>query len=178
MNLRPQDKERRTALAASVLETRIHRDATVPRTSVVGAMRLLSRRENADVRAEARAAIEKFATGLAVDGFREFHEELAVRTIAIAMRDPSNREQPLAPLSDWMECDDDQINALWQTYQDLEVELDPFEADDVTNEEAEQVIEAAKKKGGVLLTSFGSRKLAHSVRILVARLEIYETAMS
>jgi hypothetical protein len=170
VNLRAQppappapDPERRAALAVSVLEARVHRTVTVPRTQVTGAMRLLSRRENAQVRAEVRQVLEALGlTGHAAEGFTEWHQELAVRTLATAVRSPADHGAPLAPLADWLECDDDQINALWERYQDQEAELDPLGANGPPLSDADiaQIQDAAKKKAAEVLMSFGSRKLA------------------
>jgi hypothetical protein len=158
--------EQRAELAVSVLEAREHRPVTVPRTTVVGAMRLLSRRENAQVRAECRQVMEALGlTGVSIEGFTEWHEELAVRTIATAVRSQAKHDEPLAPLTDWVECDDDQINALWDAYQNLQAELDPLGASGPPLTEAEEVAirDAAKKKAVDLLMSYGSRKLALSL---------------
>ena len=157
------EPSRRAALAVSVLEGREHRAVTVPRTKVAGAMRLLSRRENAQVRAECRQAMAELnLAGPVVEGFTEWHEELAVRTLAIAVRSPDNHDAPLALLADWLECDDDQINALWEKYQDLEAELDPLGPNGPALSEADAaaIRDAAKKKALTLLMSYGSRKLA------------------
>lgn len=166
MNLKPSAPAKpaappRSTLAVGVLTSRVHREITIPRTSVRGAMRLLSRSEVASVRAACRDALSALATGPALEGFREWHEELAVRTLAVAVRDPDDNAEPLASLSDWQECDDEQIGAVWEWYQDLEAELDPLGADGgLTSADVDVMLAAAKKKGGALLMSFGSRKLA------------------
>jgi len=166
----PPPAEERAELAVSVIAGREYRSVTVPRTNVTGAMRLLSRKENAEVRFECRRSMEERGiTGIAVENFTEWHEELAVRSIAIAMRSESNHEAPLARLCDWLECDDDQINALWERYQDLEAELDPLgdKGPPLSDADMTAIVAAAKKKSLVLLTSYGSRKLARSLISLV-----------
>lgn len=166
----PEAREARAELAASVLDVREHRPVTVPRTSVQGVMRLLSRREEKSVRAECRAEMRALGIeGISVEGFTEWHEERALRTVAIAVRNPANRDQPLATLEEWSECDDDQIQALWDLYQDQRAELDPLGASfELTEEDLAAITAAAKKKDVVLLTSYGSQKLARALSGLAA----------
>lgn len=131
-------------------------------------MRLLSRRETAEVRGAARASLAELAVGPALEGFREWHEELAVRTLAVAVRRPSDTSQPLAALDEWQECDDEQIGAMWEWYQDLEAELDPLGAATaaLSSADVDAMMAAAKKKAAALLMSYGSRKLAAFATIL------------
>lgn len=163
----PADTPARGALTAGLVGARVHVDVTVPRTSVRGRMRLLSRAENQAVDAEARVHLRSL--GYPVDNpsllptYAEWHNEIAARTLAIAVRDPADVSRELAPLTEWLECEDDQIAALWREYQDLEERLDPLRGEGVHVSEAEALAirEAAKKKDVVLLMSYGSQKLAH-----------------
>jgi hypothetical protein len=157
------ESPRKGVLAVEVAGARVHEDVIVPRTAARGRMRLLSRGENRTVRAEARAALEAMGCrGADLGVYREWHEELATRTLAVAVRDPADVARPLAPLAEWEECEDDQIAALWKQYQDLEERLDPLGADHVVLSDADVAAmrDASKKKDIDLLMSFGSRRLA------------------
>jgi hypothetical protein len=157
-------RQAQTALAVSVLDARTLVEVTVPRTSVRARMRLLTRSEGQQVRQESRLALA--AVGLtdasrspAPESWREWHEELVPRTLAVAVR-ALDADLPLAPLDEWQICDDAQIRALWQRYQDLETQLDPLASLELSTELLEEIIDAAKKKDAALLTSFGSSALA------------------
>lgn len=155
----------RGELAAAVLESRVYREVTVPRTAIPAKMRLLSRTEAKAVRSASRSAVAQLglvAAGPEVESLTEWREERALRTVAVAMRDPANPERPLAGLAEWEECDDDQILALWDIYQDLAAELDPLgdSAPPLTEGELAELVAAAKKGDAGLLMSFGSRRLA------------------
>ena len=149
-------------LVAAILGARVHVDIVVPRTSITGRMRLLSQAERSKIQSEARIAVATLgAEGANVDLFSEFREEKVVRSIAIAIRDPADESRPLADLADWIECDEDQLAALWERYQDLSAALDPLGANvEITEIEVLEIEAAAKKKDLDLLTSYGSRKLA------------------
>lgn len=141
-------------------------DVVVPRTSVAGKMRLVTRAERFEATAEARKALE--AAGFPVDvsaaaalgANEQWHNELGVRLLAIAVRDPANTDRALASLEEWRECDDDQLDAMWVRYQDLAAEFDPLGAGTLTEADAAAIASAAKKKDAGLLMSYGSRKLA------------------
>ncbi len=163
------DRQARAALAASVIDGRTFRDVAVLGTAERGRLRLLSRGEVRQVRADARAALA--AVGLTsalpgqLEGHQEWRDEIVCRSIAVAVRDPADPDQrdprPLASLADWETCSDVQLVALWEIYKDLDAELDPFTADVALDEDDHRAIrEAAKKKDGATLTSFGSQKLA------------------
>lgn len=156
-------------LAAAILGGRTHVDVTVPRTTVRGAMRLLTRSENRAVRTAARAACR--AAGVpdaSLEISRDWLEEVATRTIAIAMRQPGNTSLALASIEEWEDCDDEQIAALWERYKDLEEEFDPLGDGGADEAAAAELIDAAKKKDVALLMSFGSRRLARFATSLVA----------
>lgn len=163
------------AVDLALAGARVHVDVTIPRTTVRGRMRLISRGEKFAATAEVRR--ELAAAGFPVDGTAfsslgasdQYQYELAAHVLAIAVRDPANTDRALAPLDDWRACDDDQIAALWREYQDLEARLDPIGSELVALTEAEQAafVAAAKKKDAETLISFGSRKLARFVTFLV-----------
>jgi hypothetical protein len=159
----PTETASRGTLAVELAGARVYEDVTVPRTTANGRMRLLSRGETRSVRAEARAALDAMGCrGADLAVYREWHEELATRTLAVAVRDPADVSRPLAPLVDWEECEDDQIAALWKQYQDLEERLDPLGAEHAVLSDAEVAAmrDAAKKGDADLLMSYGSRRLA------------------
>lgn len=148
------------------LGARVHIDVTIPRTDVKAKMRLCSRSEEFEAKAEAR-------TFLAENGFPIDHHahsalgageewvlELATRMLARAVRDPASPQLALAALEDWRACDDQQILALWVKYQDLASRLDPVGAETITVEQLRELDAAAKKKDLDLLMQFGSRLLA------------------
>jgi hypothetical protein len=175
MNLRPTIGDPRAASDDTDVEdlvdlvgARRHIDVVIPRTQITAKMRLCSRREISEARAEARRALQ--AEGFPVDASavaalgagEEWQYELAVRTLAVAIRNPKKTELALASLDDWRECDDDQIAALMKTYDDFAARIDPLgeNAPGLTEPEVHALIAAAKKKDADTLMSFGSRKLA------------------
>jgi hypothetical protein len=168
--------ERRVAaeLAAGVIESRAFVEVAIPRTTVRGRMRLLTRSEVSQVRRESRLAL--VAAGLEAAGrsplpeeWREWHEELVPRTVATAVR-MLDVDAPLAPLEEWHQCDDAQIRALWVRYEALEQAVDPLALPTLTEAQCEEIIEAAKKKAGASLVSYGSSALASCLVTLAARL--------
>ena len=152
-------------LAAGVLESRTFVEVVVPRTSVLARMRLLTRVEGQQTRQEARlaltaAGLTEAARSPAPEAWREWHEELVPRIISLAVR-RTDDDSPLAPLEEWQLCDDGQIRALWQRYQDLEATLDPLGSSaELTEAQLSEILDAAKKKDVGLLTSYGSFALA------------------
>lgn len=148
-----------TSMAGQVVGTRVHVEVTIPRTQVKGRMRLLSRGETRAVRFEAREKLRELGIIGDVDGVREWNEEIATRTLAVAVR-ALKVDEVLASLEAWEECDDDQINALWTRYKDLSDELDPLSNAKLSDLDAQQIAAAAKKKDAILLISYGSLKLA------------------
>jgi hypothetical protein len=159
--------ERRAEQIVSAVGARVHIEITIPRTDVVAKMRLCTRREISEARAEARQHME--SNGFPVDASAfgalgatdEWTYELAVRMLQKAVRDPANVELELAPIDDWRECSDDQIAALGKVYEDLEQQLDPL-GDRISLTEAEiaALLNASKKKAVDTLMAYGSRKLA------------------
>lgn len=160
MGRKPADPVAAGELVASVMGARVHIDVTVPRTTVAGRMRVLTRAESKQVRAESRRECQRLGVGdEGLEYARDFLEEVGTRSVALAVRQPGNEALALAPLEEWQECDEDQIASLWQTYKDLEESLDPI---GVGCSDAEFILiqDAAKKKAVTILRSFGSRKLA------------------
>lgn len=152
---------------ADAIGSREHVDVTIPRTEIRGKMRLVTRTENAEARGAARKSLK--ANGVPIDAGQisaptvidEWNNEIAVQTLARAVRDPKDKRMPLAPIEDWRDTlDDDQIAALYLEYKDLATRLDPIGATDLTPHELTVIEDAAKKKDVDSLMSFGSLKLA------------------
>jgi hypothetical protein len=171
MNLRPTLPAPGPASAADIVDRALAAptfvDVTVPRTTVRGKMRLVTRAERFAAVADARRALE--AAGMPVDAsavtalgaHEQWHYELGARLLAVAVRDPEATDRQLASVDDWRKCDDDQLDALWNRYQDLEAELDPLGLGaPLAAEDEAAIAAAAKKKDAAMLMSFGSRKLA------------------
>ncbi|MBA2718933.1 MAG: hypothetical protein H0U52_06800 [Chloroflexi bacterium] len=143
----------------------MHVDIVVPRTQIPAKMRLLSRREEFEAKSEARTAMLDAGYPLGGES-REFGTaeqwlvEVAVRMVAVAVREPTNPERALASIDDWRDCDDNQILALWSEYCDLAARLDPVGSNKLTDQELDGIIASAKKKDVDLLMAFGSRRLA------------------
>lgn len=178
------DAERAERIVDLVGE-RVYRDVVIPRTNVRGKMRLITRAEKSQIREDVRR--ELGGRGFPVDvsalsalgAGEEWHAELAVRTLQKAIRDPNDPSLELAPLEDWRDCDEGQLDALLTEYEDLEALLDPLGGTvELTEGELAALVDAAKKKAVNLLLSYGSRKLAALVTTLVARLESSATAPS
>ncbi len=176
MNLRPSGHAAAGAgavdnkLAPEVVGARVHIDVTIPQTSVVGKMRVLSYGEERVVDAESRIATRAVGITENIEASRAYREEVAARTVAIAVRDPANVDMTLASFEAWRQCDSGQIGALWQDYKDLAERLDPIGSGAVSESDL-QVMEAAAKKGDAgLLMSFGSSRLAGFAIILAGRL--------
>lgn len=142
-------------------------DIIVPRTNVAAKMRLPRRAERFAANADARSYLKESgfpvdATGLSALGTHEqWHYELGVRLLAVAVRDPIDPSRQLAPVEQWREeCDDDQLDALWERYEDIRALVDPMDAGVLSESDAIAIIAASKKKDVDVLMSFGSRKLA------------------
>ena len=173
----PHEREQRAeSVVSTALSTPTLVDITIPRTSVKAKLRIVSRAERFNATAEARRALAD--GGIPVDAtavsslgaLEQWNYEFAVRILAVAVRDPARPERALEPLESWRDCDDDQIEALWSRYQDLEAELDPLGGSVTLSTEDQLAIEGAAKKGdAALLMSFGSQKLALFVTTSVAR---------
>lgn len=150
---------------AENLGARVHIDVTIPRTSIAGRMRLVDRSESLAITAETRRLFKTI--GLIDDQGRvvsadDWNAEIAVRHLALAVRNPEDTGKPLDSLEEWRLCDDDQIEALWSSYRDLRQQIDPLsdESTPVSDADLETMRTAVKKKESSVLMSFGSRKLA------------------
>lgn len=145
---------------------RVYVDVSIPRTELRGRMRLVSRSELFTIQAETRRTMQD--AGFPVDGtaitalgaLEQWQYEIGARTLALAVRELGT-DRALASIEEWRECDDDQIAALYQEYQDLAARIDPLgDGGSISELELAQLVEAAKKKDRATLISFGSRKLA------------------
>lgn len=179
MNLRPTQEREAERLASDVvgaLGAPRYEDVTIPRTQIQGKMRLVTRGELSAIRSACREYLA--GRGFPVDANAasalgakdEWDAELAVRTLQAAIREPANPDRALAPIEDWRECDDDQIEALYSKYLDYRERIDPLAAEVVLTEAQFKAIEAAaKKKDWALLMSFGSPALASFATTSVAQ---------
>lgn len=147
-----------------VLGAREFVDVVVPRTSIAGRMRLLSRRENNEARLATLHALaamgidSKTSSSIYVD---EWNAEFNARILSTAVREPKDIDKPLADIEDWRQCDDDQITALFVQYNDLAYKIDPLaNPSELAKDEIDAMSSAAKKKLADILLSYGSRKLA------------------
>lgn len=143
---------------AALAGAREHIDIVIPRTAIAGRMRLVTRSERASIESEVLA----YMKALSITSLEQYSAETAVRTLAIAVRDPQDEHRTLDSVEEWRECDDDQIAALWKVYQDLAERVDPLGADggELEPGELDAMIAAAKKKEFDRLISYGSRRLA------------------
>jgi hypothetical protein len=154
----PTAEARLDALLAGCRE---HVDIVVPRTdpSVRGKLRRLTRGEEEELSIELgrwrKAAID---WGTPPESRLELSSQEAVRTVAIAVRDPADPSRPLASLNDWRQADDGQIGAVYQQYLDLVDRTDVFRDHLATDERAE-IEDAVRKKDVARLLSCGARKL-------------------
>lgn len=160
---------------AELVGARVFVDVTIPRTQVTGKMRLISRAETALVNADARDALKLPLDSKSLLGpgvMEDWLAEVAVRTLAIAVRDPDEIDKPLDDVDTWRELvDDDQIAALWEQYKALAAKHDPLGETGamlLSEDEITQLTNALKKKDVDLLIGFGSRKLASFMLTSVA----------
>lgn len=161
----------------SLIGERRHVDIIIPRTTVRAKMRLVSRGERFDAIADARRALAQ--AGMPIDASavaglgsgESWNYELAVRLLAIAVRDPDNTTYQLATVEEWRECDDEQLDALYAQFTDLVAELDPLgeNGPGLSPEELAALTAAAKKGDVTVLMSYGSRKLALWARTSAAQ---------
>jgi hypothetical protein len=149
-------------VAAVLAGARVHVPVVIPRTSLQGQMRLLTRREESALALEVAswlAGLDVRGDHLGATGRMPVSSETAVRLLAVAIRDPGDPAKPLASLEEWLEADDAQIGELYRRYTDLVAELDP-EAVDLTPAEAAAIADAVKKKDATALLAFGSSRLS------------------
>lgn len=150
-----------SSFAGVVAGARAFIDVKVPRTNIVGKMRVLSRQERLTVRVEAREYLEKIGIKGPLEVTTEWHEEIATRTVAVAMRSPDNVDDTIATLQAWNTCDEGQIDYVWQAYKDLLDKLDPLDEESrISDEDYRAILAAAKKKDPTTLRSYGCSMLA------------------
>lgn len=142
---------------------RLFEPVTVPRTKYKGLMRVVSRAETFELKAAARKAFA--AAGMPLDnhaafGAEEWSNEIALRMLAVAVRNPRDVSMPLASLDEWREIDDDQADSLWLTYRDFAERVDPVGQRELSDAEFDAIDRVAKKKDLDTTIAFGSRKLA------------------
>lgn len=151
---------------------RLYEPIIVPRTKYRGKMRVVSRNETFALKAAARKFFE--AEGMPLDnhaafGAEEWTNEIALRMLAVAVRNPRDPSMPLASLDEWRELDDDQVDKLWTDYRDFAERVDPVGQRELTDQEFEAIDRDAKKKRLDLTMLFGSRRLALYAMRLAAR---------
>lgn len=144
-------------------------DVTIPRTTVVGRMRLVTRTEAMAIKAQLTAEFSRkgllSSTGQVFDvAAEDWRLELCARTMAAAVMDPVDPTNPLAPVEDWRALDDDQLSAVLDAYSDLRDRLDPLGEQAVLSESEVLMLRAAsKKKDAAILRSFGLHRLVSFV---------------
>lgn len=99
-----------------------------------------------------------------------YEAERAVRTLAVAVRDPDDATVAFGTLTEWQALDIDIINAAWQVYGDVRERLNPLEIP-LTEAERAMMAAAIAKKNSMLLRNFGIAKLALYLATTAAPLE-------
>ena len=155
------------AVVSSALAAPPMIEVTVPRTTVRALMRVITRSERFQATADARAHLQASGfpidatAGVSLGASEQWLYELALRTLAAALRDPEDSSEPLASIEEWRECDDDQIDAMWEQYESHRAKVDPLGANvSLTTDDVAQITAAAKKGDASLLMAFGLRRLA------------------
>lgn len=157
----PEAGSAEAKLGAILAGSRRYVDVEVPRTQPVarGKLRRLTRAEEEQVSQDLGAWLQASQRRGAPPPLRaELDAQEAVRTVAIAVRDPADTGRPLAQLEDWFEADDAQVSAVYRRYLDIVAETDLFR-DDLTAEQVAEIGEAVKKKDAARLLAFGARPL-------------------
>lgn len=85
--------------------------------------------------------------------------ERALRTLAVAVRDPDDHAQPYGTLAEWGALDPSLVTACWHVYSDVSEELDPG-VQPLTPAQITTIGAAVAKKNFALLRSFGTNALA------------------
>lgn len=148
-------------LEAALVAGRIMVDVEVPRTQPVarGKLRRLTRSEEEQVSHDLGVWLEQAkGRGLPPPLRGELDGQEAVRTLAIAVRDPADPSRPLATLEEWCHADDGQVGTVYARYLDMVAETDLFRGD-LGAEERAEIAAAVKKKDATRLLAFGARRL-------------------
>lgn len=151
------DEEEIDFIGARVFEV-----VTIPRTNYKGRMRVVSRAETFRIKTEARKYFTDEKMPLdnhAAFGAEEWSNEIAIRTLAVAIRNPRDVTLELAPLAEFRDLDDDQVDKLWIDYRDFRAQVDPLGFGELSDADFAAMVAAAKKKQPELLIGFGSSKL-------------------
>lgn len=77
------------------------------------------------------------------------------RILALAVRNPTNHDEPFGSLEEWGEEPDETLTIGIVLYKDVKQRLDPATNTQLTDDEAAAVFDAFKKKDSQLLRSFG-----------------------
>lgn len=103
--------------------------------------------------------------------------ERAVRSLAVAMRDPDDHSKQFGTAEEWGALDVRLVSACWEKYGDVEQEFDPFVA--TLTPEAKQMIDAAlAKKNSMLLRSLGTATLVIYMLSMAEQQQISPTPKS
>lgn len=82
------------------------------------------------------------------------------RVLAAAVRSPKDHDQAFGTLEEWGEESDDVLTAGIMLYKDTKARLDPTTNPELTDEQAEAILDEFKKKDFKGLRSFGAATLA------------------
>lgn len=162
------------AVVGRALSAPLYVTITFPRTTTKAKLRLVSRKERFEAMAEARTFLQD--AGFPVDaaavsalaGMEAWNYESGVRLLQRALRNYEDPTLELATVEDLRECDDDQLDAIWDLYERHKAEVDPLAAGTLTEKDVAEISAAAKKADASLLQSFGSRRLALYVTTLAS----------
>lgn len=102
--------------------------------------------------------IEPSATGHRL----AFDAEIAVQTLARAVRDPDDptHKTPFGTLAEWADLDEDVITAAWHVYNDTRYRLNPLDSIQLSEADLEGIRFAIQKKSAPLLRCFGVARLS------------------
>lgn len=157
----PEPGTAESRLGLALVGGRRHVDIEIPRTRPVarGKLRRLTRAEEERVSYDLGEWLEQVKrSGMPPPLRAELDAQEAVRTVALAVRDPADQEKPLATLEEWGQADDGQVGDVYRRYLDMVAESDPFHGDLDAGVRAE-ITEAVKKKDATRLLAFGAKPL-------------------
>jgi hypothetical protein len=113
-----------------------------------------------EIESEVRKEMRRLEVGDLHVGTAAQHEtELALRVLAVAVRDPDRRDQRFGTLEEWGELDNDIVSVAWHAFGDVRERLDPV-SQPLSNDEMLAVSAAVKKKDATLLRTFGVVRLS------------------